>query len=141
MAPGYYISHRKAVSGWLAQAGKGLSNEQLVDLLEQALRALCSVARPNISETMLAAVLDRALVHAAEAHPSLPQVTVQPGAADFSALRAAAPRLTREMLLEAVEFVVADFLAILGNLTADILNKKLHSKLAGLRLKRGRGAD
>ncbi len=71
----------------------------------------------------------------ADAYPSLPRLTVESDSADFAALRAAAPRLKRGILAQGVEYIVTDFLAILGNLTGDMLSKGLHAKLAAVRLK------
>lgn len=133
-----YKGHRDAVAKWMSQAGPGLSNDELVDLLDQALRALWAVARPHISEVTLAAVLDRALVNVSDAFPSVPRLTVDADAANLAALRTAAPRLKRETLAQAVEYVLTDFLAILGNLTAEMFSKSLLAKLSGLRLKRRR---
>ncbi len=124
----------------MRQAGEGLSSEELVELLDQALRAVWSVARPNISEATLAAVLDRALVNTADEYPGLPRVTIETDAADFSALRAAAPRLKRDELARAIEFLLTDFMAILGNLTAEIMTSSLQQKLSSVRLRR-RGGD
>lgn len=134
-----YGGHRDAVASWMSRAGKGLSNDELVELLELAVRAVWAGARPNVSEVTLAAVLDRALINAADAYPSLPRTTVDDGEADLAALRAAAPRLKRETVKQAIEYIVTDFLAILGNLTAETLSKGLHAKLAAVRAKRGRG--
>jgi hypothetical protein len=136
-----YKQHRDEVARWLAKAGKTLSNEQLVDLFEEALRGLCAAARPSVSEVTLTAVLDRALVNAADARQGLPlhRLVIVSGAADFAALRAAAPGLKRPDLLRLIAFIVTDFLAILGSLTGHMLNDDLHAKLSTVRLGGRRG--
>jgi len=138
MAYGDYVRHQAVVTAWLSKAEKGLDNEQLVDLLELTLTRVMDAARLPAGEITLAAVLDRVVGTAADAFQWLPRTVVTAGAADFSAFRAAAPRLQRQNVLRAVHFVLTDFLAILGNLTAEVLTPELHKQLDSVRLKKTR---
>ena len=135
---GRYKKQHDVVADWFGRAGEGLANDELVDLLEEALRVVRSAARPDVSEVMLAAVLDRVLVNTADAYPSLPRATSEAGVASFASLRTAAPRLERTILRQAIVFLLTDFRAILANLTIETLSKGLQSKLAAVRLKRKR---
>ena len=123
----------------MSRAEQGLTNAELVDLLAQALGELSSAARPTVSQLMLDAVLERALINAGDAYPSLPRARIEAGRADFAALRAAAPGLKRGALTQAIEFTLTDFLAILGNLTAELLSEGLQSRLDAVSLMRKRG--
>ena len=141
MAFGDYIRHQAHVTGWLKKNERGLSNEQLVDLLELALSSLWESAALSVGEVTLAAVLDRTVVNACEMYKWLPNIVVSGGAADFSVLREAAPRLNRRNVLRAVHFILTDFQAILGNLTAETITPALNRQLANARFKKARRAN
>ncbi len=42
----HYKGHHDAVARWMSAAGEGLSNDELVDLLEQGLRAVWTPRGP-----------------------------------------------------------------------------------------------
>lgn len=138
MGLGNYGAHRRHVEVWLERAEKGLANEQLVDLLEQALERLSAAALESASEVTIAAVLDRSIVETGDLHRWLPPIAVAGASADFSAFRAAAPGLKRESVLHVSAFLLSDFLAILGNLTAEVLTRGLHHELSQVRLNKPR---
>lgn len=138
MGIGDYGAHRSRVEAWLERAEKDLTNEQLVDLLEQALERLSAAALESASEVTIAAVLDRSVVETVDAHRWLPPIPVSGASADLAAFRSAAPGLKRENVLQAARFLLTDFLAILGNLTAEVLTRGLHKELAQVRLNKPR---
>ncbi|HEX8953608.1 MAG TPA: hypothetical protein VF945_17245 [Polyangia bacterium] len=125
-------AHDAFVAAWMERVTAGRSQRQLVELLELALNALYASARTTLGDVTLAAIVDRILFTAARRHAFLAKLTFE------------APTISCKKLLEQLEppdeastkdglrFVIAEFLTVLGNLTAEILTPTFHAELSKL---------
>lgn len=123
--------HRTCVTVWMRRAGKGLPPSQLVESFDAAFAALWDRAHQTLGDITLAAIVDRILYTAAERYPVLAALHQ-----DAKGVRwgdpVAAFAIGPEQLAQAIQFVLVEFLTVLGNLTADILTPPLHAELAKL---------
>jgi hypothetical protein len=122
-------SHRACVQRWM-QTCKGSPPEQLVEAFDRAFGALWQRAHRTLGRVTLAAILGRALDTAAERFPVLASLRVEESAGLVcDGLR---ERATREGsgLEPALEFLLVEFLRLLGTLTAEILTPALHAVLS-----------
>src|SRR5688572_2385383 len=119
--------HIAAVEAWLETAASQ-PTAQLLDLFERAVAAIWRRAQRALGELTLSAIADRVLHVARERHPLLSGVEIECGEARIDALRAGGP--TRDEILGAIQFLLVEWLTVLGNLTAEILTPALHAELA-----------
>jgi len=125
-------SHENRVEAWLKDAAKGLSSKQITDLVEAAIKALWDRIEFSINAVAIQAILDRALFIASERIPELRHLKVTEDGLDFTAIRAAT--LTEETLLAAYKCLVAEFISILGNLTANVFTEALYQELTQVKI-------
>lgn len=122
--------HREAARRWVDSAATGLAPERAVQNFEAAFGALWRRANRTLSDVTLMAILGRVLHVAAERFPLLAALEIEPSGLRCTALRAQAATLDQSRLLAALEFVIAEFLTVLGTLVAEILTPALHAELA-----------
>jgi len=123
-------THRECVNAWLERVGKDLPAQPLLGAFEVAFSAIYRRALLTLGEVTLAAIADRVLFDASKKFPMFSQVTVDPAGVRFAALEAAAASTDRDALAAGFSDLLADLLAVLGNLTAEILTPELHEELA-----------
>lgn len=121
--------HRAVVGAWRDGWAGQLSQQELVDVFERALKALWSRAHQSLGEVTLMAIVDRVLHEGVDAYPHLAPLKVEPRGADFGALREAAPRVDVALLEESLVFLAVELLRVLGVLTGEILTPGLHAEL------------
>ena len=121
------------VDEWLAEVASGLSSDQLLDLLEQAVRAVWDSARTCINDVILCAVLERVVINARRHFTWLPPLPIADDSIDASALRAHSTVGNPSAIYKVVRFIVTEFVSINGNLTGETLSKTMHRTLAGVR--------
>ena len=126
------IDHAALVDRWLRQTAGGASAQRRLQLLEGALRALWRRAHGTLGEVTLGAVTERVLYHAAERFPFLSALRVEGDGVHLAELEQRPPAVDEATLVDAVRFVLVEFLSVLGNLTADIMTPALHAELAGV---------
>lgn len=123
--------HAAQVDAWLKRSGKGLSPEELLQLFETAFGALWARAMNTLGEVTLTAIAERVLHNATEKFPLLSSLEVEPTSGiQARALRVQTGSVHDPQLKEAIRFVLVEFLAVLGHLTAEILTPELHAALA-----------
>jgi hypothetical protein len=130
--------HEAVVRAWLAQYGAGLSSQAQVDLLARAFDALWQRASRPLGDVTLTAIVGRVLCVSAEHFTELGLLKFEQTTLRCEALREAAAGLPPPRLLEAIRFVLVQFLSILGHLTAEILSPALHAELARVGAAKGR---
>lgn len=135
------ITHAACVDAWIARAAKGLPPELLLKLFEQALGALHRRTLVALGDVTLTAILDRVLFNAAERFPLFSAIKVEPTGLRWDELRERAAELDNGELAEGIQFVLVEFLIILGNLTSDILTPALHLELSKVALGDSAGAE
>jgi hypothetical protein len=122
--------HSNHVNTWMKQAN-GLSSELLLELFEQAMRALWQRAHQTLGEVTLTAITDRVLVNASERFPSFESLKVEAKGIDCRELRERAHVVNDAGdLKEGIRFVILEFLMVIGNLTGELLTPPLHSELS-----------
>ena len=121
--------HSNHVNTWLKQAGKGLSSEQLLRLAEIAMAALWKRAYLTLGELTLVAVTERVLYTAAETFPQLKSLKVTPAGMDWRELHEQHELLNKRELAEGVQFVIAEFMVVVDNLTAEVFRSAFHTEL------------
>jgi hypothetical protein len=118
----------------MTRAMEGKPASQMVQTFEEAFAAMWRRAEVTLGEVTLVAIVDRVLHDTVAAFPILAPLRVNPnaGAVDFAPLRERAAAMDGDRLRDGLEFVLARFLGVLGDLTADILTRALHAELARL---------
>jgi hypothetical protein len=122
-------AHAAVVTAW-ASRRRDSSPEPILDGFERVFGALSRRAQVTLSEVTLSAVVDRVLYRARERYRLLTAARLDGPRIRCDELRAQAAELDPEQLVEAVRFVLIEFLTVIGNLTADILTPSLHAELA-----------
>ena len=128
--------HTNHVNAWLEQAAKGLRPEQLLRLSEMAMAALWKRAYLTLGEITLVAITDRVLSTAAEKFPPFKSLKVTPMGIDWRELREQHEVLGRRKLTEGISFLMAEFMMVVANLTAEVLRPALHTELLKVKPKR-----
>jgi len=129
------------VASWLDRAATGLSGEEHVQLFELALAAMWRRSRRPLGDVTVAAILDRVVHNATERFPVLEGLQVETSGVSCVDLRARAPTADGAELLQAIRFVLVEYLTVLGNLTADIFTPALRAELSAVALEAPRPAD
>lgn len=128
--------HAAAVDAWLARTAKGMDSDELLRLFEQAMGVLWARTVTTLGEVTLGAVAERVLYDATEQHPTLPTLRVESG----RGLVRGEPReklvATPAASRAAIRFMLVEFLAVLGTMTAELLTPELHEELASVTLRR-----
>jgi len=119
----------------MAQAANGLSSEQMLQLFERAVGALWNRAYLTLGEITLTAIMDRVLYSAAEKFPPFESLKVEPTGIDYRKLHERREVLNERELAEGIRFVIAEFIVVIGSLTAEILTPALHAQLSKVSLK------
>ena len=121
--------HHTCVAVWMERAAEGLPAEKLLQLFEQGFGAIWVRAQLALGEVTLTAIADRALYVATARYPYLGGVKVVAGALLCGELKERAASLHHRQLVEAIGFVLVEFLTVLGKLTAEVLTPALHAAL------------
>lgn len=121
--------HGAAVAAWFERTVKGDSVESLVHTFEATFAALWQRSLLTLGEVTLAAIVERVLYTATEQFPFLASTEVDASGLRCQQLRSHAG-LRHDQASAAVQFVLVEFLTVLGNLTAQILSPHLHAELA-----------
>ncbi len=121
--------HSSAVKSWL-QTGASTPRQKII-LLEKAFRVIQARASLTLSSVTLMVVLDRILQQSKEKLPILNTVTIEGQILNFETLDKDRHPIE---VSEALTFLLAELLRVLGRLTADILTKTLHKELVEIKL-------
>jgi hypothetical protein len=121
--------HDACVDEWLAQTA-GLSSTDVLAAWERAFGALWQRTQRTLGEVTLTAILDRVLRKAARRYPLLSSLQAVTSGVSCKELATQAAEVPRDDLMESLRYVLVEFLTILGNLTAGIMNEPLQSTLA-----------
>jgi hypothetical protein len=122
--------HRAHVAAWMARAAENLPAEGLVLAFEEGFGALWRRAHQTLGNVTLAAILDRVLHYATEKYPMMSSLEVEANGLHCEKLLANIEGVPPAQLRDAIEFVMVEFLTVMGNLTADILSPSLHVELS-----------
>ena len=129
--------HVRCVSDWMKQVARA-SPEELAGLFEKAMSALWHRTYSALGDITVAAIVDRVLYNAAEKYSVLSSLKLGPSGVDFAEFRHQAGTINDRELKEAIQFVLVEFLTVVGNLTAEILTPALHSELSNVTAKDSR---
>ena len=121
--------HAATVMLWIAGSLAGKPAAQMVQALEEAFGAMWRRAEVTLGEVTLMAITDRVLHDAVGRFPILAPLKLSAAGLDTAALRESAADADVGQLQEAIHFMLAQFLTVLGNLTADILTRALYAVL------------
>jgi len=117
-------THRAAVAAWLHRAPG--DPDALSRAFDDTFAAMWQRTKLTLGEVTLTAIVDRVLHIARDQFPVLGSVELT-----ADGLRSSTPPgSSRARLAEGIEFVLVEFLTVLGNLTADILSHALHAELS-----------
>ena len=125
-------AHDAFVAAWMERATAGRSQRQLVELLELALNELYRTARKTLGDVTLAAIVDRVLFTAAGRHAFLGKLTFEASTISCEKLLESTHPPDEASTKDGLRFVIAEFLTVLGNLTAEILTPAFHAELSKL---------
>jgi len=124
--------HSVFVNDWMEQIVRPLTQSRMVQTWEDAFTAMWRRAHLTLGEVTLSAIVDRVLYNAKERLPILSSLKVAPTGLDIGDLRERADGLPGEQIWGAMQFVLIEFLTVLGNLTAEILTPALHAELLAI---------
>jgi len=129
------IDHVAFVDAWLDRSAKDASPEQLVQLLDAALRGLLGRTETTLGEVTLSAIADRVLHNTTERFAGFATLRFNGGeGVNCQQLAAQARSLHKGELRDGVRFLIVELLSVLGNLTAEILTPELHAELSKIAL-------
>lgn len=117
----------------MTQSAEGLSSDELLQLFEQAMAALWNRAHRTLGDVTLGAITDRVLYSASERFAPFESLKVEANGIDFRQLRERGV-FDADDLAEGIRFVLVEFLAVIGNLTGEILTPALHLELSKVAL-------
>src|SRR5687767_6569125 len=126
--------HGACVDAWLERVMQDLPINGPLPMFERGFGALWRRAHRTLGDVTLTAIVDRVLYTAAERYPELSSIEIDAGGIRCQELHKRAASLDHMQLAEGLRFVLVEFLAVLGNLTAEILTPALHSELAKVAL-------
>lgn len=122
-------THHSAVTAWFRRAAQGRSLESLIQAFDDTFAALWQRSQLTLGEVTLAAIVERVVHTATEQYPFLAALEVDSSGLHCRELRSR-DALRRDELVAAIQFVLVEFLTVLGSLTAEILTPALHAELA-----------
>ena len=125
-APDY---HSACVGEWSERAAKDLTPDLLIEAFDRAFTALWGRAHQTLGNVTLTATTERVLYTATEHFSLLAALRFEEGLR-CEELRRNSAVLPRDELAAGLRFILAEFLTILGNLTAEVLTPALHAELA-----------
>ena len=120
------------VASWIERTTPGLSGEEHVQLFEMSLAAMWRRSQRPLGEVTVAAIMDRVVDAAVERFPVLAGLRVEASGVSCLELRARAAETDDAQFLEAMRFVLVEYLTVLGNLTADIFTPALRAELSAV---------
>ena len=109
---------------------RGQPPERLVLAFEQGFSALWQRAHRTLGEVTLTAILDRVLFNAAEHFPILSSLRVEATGLRCQELRDTAGSVHSDQLSTGIRYVLVEFLTVLGDLTANVLDSAMHEALS-----------
>ena len=124
--------HDGCVDTWLARHPPRGSPEDAVALVERALQALWRRCQRRLGEVTLMAIADRVLHEGRRRFPLLGDLVVGRSGISLEGLRTRARAASMEEVQGACRFLLAEFLRVVGRLTAEVLTPALHAELEGL---------
>lgn len=127
-------SHAAHVRTWLNVAGRNPSTAQLLSLFQRGFAALWARAQRTLGEVTLMAIGDRVLITASEKYAFLGTLKIDETGVRFDEFLASQADRRERQLADAVRFVLAEFLSVLGTLTDEILTPALHTELSNVAL-------
>jgi hypothetical protein len=127
--------HSAFVIAWMEQIVQPLAPAQMVQTFAAAFAAMWGRAQRTLGEVTLSAITDRVLHNAKESFPILSSLAVEPTGLGTGDLGSRADTIPREQLWEAIQFVLIEFLTVLGTLTTEILTEALHAELTAMESK------
>ena len=122
--------HREVVDAWAARIAPDLAPRQVIDTFGDAFDRLWQRARKTLGDITLIAISDRVLYTASREFSVLDAVSIGDGGIELDKLREGASETDGAELLLAAQFVLIEFLTVLGKLVANILTPALHAELA-----------
>jgi hypothetical protein len=123
-------SHSACVDVWMERVAKDSPPERLIQVFEQGFAAIWGRAHQTLGDVTLTAIADRVLYNAAEQFTLLAPLKIEVTGLRGQALRESAAGVHRDELAAGLRYVLVEFLAVVGNLTADILTPALHAELS-----------
>lgn len=122
--------HSACVNSWMAWCAQGLPAARLLRAFDAAFAVVWRRAHQTLGDVTLTAIADRVLYVAAEKYPVFASLEVDAKGLRCEELHQRADSLRNEQLAEGVQFILVEFLTVLGNLTDDILTPALHGELS-----------
>ncbi len=98
--------------------------------------ALWKRAYLTLGEITLVSITDRVLSTTAEKFPPFKSLKVTPTGIDWQELLEQHEVLGKRKLAEGIRFLMAEFMMVVGNLTAEVLRPALHTELLKVTPKR-----
>jgi len=127
-------NHTAFVEAWLDKAAKGQPPAVMVSVFKRATSALWQRALVTLGEVTLMAIVDRVLYTASEKYPLLSTLKIDETGIRFDEFHPEGAVPQDGLLTDAILFVTAEFLTVLGRLTDEILTPALHAELSKVAL-------
>jgi hypothetical protein len=127
-------AHAAAVRAWAAAMPLDAVSDVVIRAFERAFNAVWARAHITLGEVTLIAIVDRVLFDAAQHHPMMAAIELQPTGFTFDRLLVPSQEPSTADIAAALEAVLVDLLTVIGRLTAEILTPALHAALSAVAL-------
>jgi hypothetical protein len=122
--------HAEFVASWIDGTASQLDAASLVAMIARATSAVWRRARLVLGEVTLQAIAGRVIRDSSEKYPFLSALRLDgAGGISFQDLGKGAALPDAGQLQEGLEFVLVEFLTVLGSLTGEILTPALHAEI------------
>ncbi|HET9239372.1 MAG TPA: hypothetical protein VFO10_19075 [Oligoflexus sp.] len=122
-------SHSRQVELWVEQRLKDRPHEAVIDAFNKAFQRVWEKAELILGRVTMQAVADRIVHVGRQDYPWLAPVRSKQDGIDVTALVHKTDHIQDDELRKGLGFLLAEFLRVLGHLTADIISSKLQTAL------------
>lgn len=122
-------SHFRQVELWVEQKLNGLSHGEVIEAFNKAFQRVWGKAELTLGRVTMQAIADRIVHVGHEEYPWLSPIHKSNDGIDLSELTQNINHISDKELRLGLSYVLAEFLRVLGSLTAEIISSKLHAAL------------
>lgn len=121
--------HAGQVELWVSQKLEGRSKDEVIEAFQKAFQRIWDKAELTLGHVTMHAIADRIVHVGREEYPWLSSLQKNQDGIDVTGLTQNASLLLDNDLRQGLTFILAEFLRVLGSLTAEIISSKLHASL------------
>lgn len=120
--------HAKLIDDWEKAVATKIKQEQHIKLIEKAIKVVEARSLHTLSSITYSVIVDRVIHQSSKKYPLLLKTNLKSGSFNFKEVHQDNSH-SRQMVLEALRFLLLELLRILGRITAEILTTPLHQEI------------